>query len=46
MTKQTDLASSFTLPGWSMTVNRMGYGCDATRLPSNFALKKTTIKNT
>src|ERR1019366_6203814 len=26
MTKQTDLAGSFTLPGTSMTVNRMGYG--------------------
>ena len=26
MIKQTDLASSFTLPGTSMTVNRMGYG--------------------
>ena len=24
--KQTDLAGSFTLPGTSMTVNRMGYG--------------------
>jgi pyridoxine 4-dehydrogenase len=26
MIEQTDLASSFTLPGTSMTVNRMGYG--------------------
>jgi pyridoxine 4-dehydrogenase len=26
MTTQTDLAGSFTLPGTSMTVNRMGYG--------------------
>jgi aryl-alcohol dehydrogenase-like predicted oxidoreductase len=26
MIKQTDLAGSFTLPGTSMTVNRMGYG--------------------
>ena len=26
MTKQIDLAGSFTLPGTSMTVNRMGYG--------------------
>ena len=26
MTKQTDPAGSFTLPGTSMTVNRMGYG--------------------
>ena len=26
MTTKTDLASSFTLPGTSMTVNRMGYG--------------------
>jgi pyridoxine 4-dehydrogenase len=26
MTEQTDLAGSFTLPGTSMTVNRMGYG--------------------
>ena len=26
MIKQTDLASSFTLPGKSMTLNRMGYG--------------------
>jgi pyridoxine 4-dehydrogenase len=26
MLKQTDLAGSFTLPGTSMTVNRMGYG--------------------
>src|ERR1700678_1805617 len=26
MTVQTDLAGSFTLPGTSMTVNRMGYG--------------------
>jgi pyridoxine 4-dehydrogenase len=26
MLQQTDLASSFTLPGTSMTVNRMGYG--------------------
>ena len=26
MTKQLDLAGSFTLPGTSMTVNRMGYG--------------------
>ena len=26
MTKQTDLAATFLLPGTSMTVNRMGYG--------------------
>jgi len=26
MTKQIDLAGSFTLPGTSITVNRMGYG--------------------
>jgi pyridoxine 4-dehydrogenase len=26
MTERTDLAGSFTLPGTSMTVNRMGYG--------------------
>src|SRR5215467_11524130 len=26
MIQQTDLASRFTLPGTSMTVNRMGYG--------------------
>jgi pyridoxine 4-dehydrogenase len=26
MTEQTDLAGSFTLPGTSMTLNRMGYG--------------------
>ena len=26
MIKQTALAGSFTLPGTSMTVNRMGYG--------------------
>ena len=26
MTKQTDLGGSFTLPGTSMTLNRMGYG--------------------
>src|SRR5271157_2563307 len=26
MIKQTDLTSSFTLPGTSMIVNRMGYG--------------------
>ena len=26
MIQQTDLAGSFTLPGTSMTVNRMGYG--------------------
>lgn len=26
MTQQTDLGGSFTLPGTSMTVNRMGYG--------------------
>ena len=26
MTKQTDLGGSFTFPGTSMTVNRMGYG--------------------
>ncbi len=26
MTERTDLASSFTLPGTSLTVNRMGYG--------------------
>lgn len=26
MIKQTGLAGSFTLPGTSMTVNRMGYG--------------------
>jgi len=26
MTERTDLASTFTLPGTSMTVNRMGYG--------------------
>ena len=26
MTKQTDLAGSFTLPGTSMTLERMGYG--------------------
>ncbi len=26
MIKQTDLAGSFTLPGTSMTLNRMGYG--------------------
>jgi len=26
MVEQTDLAGSFTLPGTSMTVNRMGYG--------------------
>src|SRR5215813_6115401 len=26
MTQKTDLAGSFTLPGTSMTVNRMGYG--------------------
>jgi len=26
MTKQTDLGSSFTLPGTSMILNRMGYG--------------------
>jgi len=26
MTKQTDLGGTFTLPGTSMTVNRMGYG--------------------
>src|SRR5258707_6369560 len=26
MTKQTDLGGSFTLPGTSMKVNRMGYG--------------------
>ena len=26
MIEQTDLAGSFTLPGTSMTVNRMGYG--------------------
>jgi len=26
MTKQTDLGGSFTLPGTSLTVNRMGYG--------------------
>ena len=26
MTEQADLAGSFTLPGTSMTVNRMGYG--------------------
>jgi hypothetical protein len=27
MIEQTDLAGSFTLPGTSMTVNRMGYEC-------------------
>ena len=26
MTKQTNLGGTFTLPGTSMTVNRMGYG--------------------
>ena len=26
MIEQTDFAGSFTLPGTSMTVNRMGYG--------------------
>jgi aryl-alcohol dehydrogenase-like predicted oxidoreductase len=26
MTKQMDLGGSFTLPGTSMTLNRMGYG--------------------
>jgi hypothetical protein len=26
MIKQTDLVGSFTLPGTSMTVHRMGYG--------------------
>jgi pyridoxine 4-dehydrogenase len=26
MTERTDLAGSFTLPGTSLTVNRMGYG--------------------
>jgi len=26
MIEQTNLAGSFTLPGTSMTVNRMGYG--------------------
>ena len=26
MIKQTDLAGSFTLPGTSLTVHRMGYG--------------------
>ena len=26
MIEQTDLASSFTLPGTSLTLNRMGYG--------------------
>jgi hypothetical protein len=26
MIKQVDLAGSFTLPGTSMTLNRMGYG--------------------
>ena len=26
MIEQTDLAGSFTLPGTSMSVNRMGYG--------------------
>ena len=26
MIEQNDLAGSFTLPGTSMTVNRMGYG--------------------
>jgi pyridoxine 4-dehydrogenase len=26
MTKQTNLAGTFTLPGTSMTLNRMGYG--------------------
>ena len=26
MVERTDLAGSFTLPGTSMTVNRMGYG--------------------
>ena len=26
MIEQTDLAGSFTLPGTSMTINRMGYG--------------------
>ena len=26
MTKRTDLGGSFTLPGTSMTLNRMGYG--------------------
>ncbi len=26
MIEQIDLAGSFTLPGTSMTVNRMGYG--------------------
>src|SRR5712671_3073853 len=26
MTKQTDLGGTFTLPGTSMTLNRMGYG--------------------
>jgi pyridoxine 4-dehydrogenase len=26
MTQKTDLARSFTLPGTSMTLNRMGYG--------------------
>ena len=32
MIKQDNLAGGFTLPGTSMTVNRMGYG-DATRRP-------------
>jgi len=31
MTKQTDLAATFLLPGTSMTVNRVGYGRNATR---------------
>ena len=26
MTQKTDLAGSFTLPGTSMTLSRMGYG--------------------
>src|SRR5438132_1478723 len=42
MTKQTDLAATFLLPGTSMTVNRMGYGAMQLAGPQVFGPPRDT----